>query len=259
MQDRLKQPTIEKLNLAEVPALILVGGLGTRLRPAISDLPKPMAPIAGRPFLEYLIRWLRKSGVCRLVLCAGYFANVIRTYFGEGEDFGVEIVYSIETEPLGTWGAIRLAKERVGRRPFLVLNGDSWLQLDLEQFLNFQWSIGALAAIATTRVVEAARFGSLKVDATSRVEEFIEKTKAGSGLINGGVYILSPEIFSLVPSVRGSLEREVFPQLVSKGVFAFPTEGFFVDIGVPEEYKRLNSRPDPWLRALQIPMGGTGC
>ena len=238
--------------LANIPALILVGGLGSRLRPVISGIPKPMAPILGKPFLEYLVRWLVRGGIKRIVLCAGYRAEEIQSYFGQGQRWNVKIEYSIEQEPLGTWGAIRLGMLEVGDSPVLVLNGDSWVEIQLDSFADFHRRKHGIGVIAASGLSEPSRFGSLKVNAEGRIEEFAEKTNQPSGLINGGIYMLCPEIVSFVSLVKGSLERQIFPQLLAKGVYAYTSNGFFVDIGIPEEYTRLNSRPEPWLRAMGL-------
>src|SRR4029077_2313654 len=175
----------------QVPCLVLVGGLGTRLRPVISDMPKPMASISGKPFLEYLVQWVAGSGVRRIVLCAGYRADVIMEYFGQGERWGVDITYSLETEPLGTWGAICQAMRNVAADHFLVLNGDSFLQIELKSLMDFHLSKQALATVALTEVADVSRFGSVRSAADGHITEFREKGGVGPALINGGVYCLS--------------------------------------------------------------------
>jgi D-glycero-alpha-D-manno-heptose 1-phosphate guanylyltransferase len=241
----------------DLPCLVLVGGLGTRLRSVLSDLPKPMAAIAGKPFLEYLVRWLRKSGIRRVILCCGYRSEEIQQYFQGGVTFGLQITYSLERDPQGTWGAIRQAGQFVTGQDFLVLNGDSWLQVDLGRLLDFHVSRGAMATIAAVEVVDASRFGSLEVDSSSgRIVAFHEKRGPGNTLVNGGVYVFSREVFAVAPPAAFSLEKEVFPILLRHGVFAMPIQGYFVDIGLPEEYKRLEDNAENWMKKLGLRKGG---
>ena len=238
---------------AHLPCLILVGGQGTRLRPVISDIPKPMARVNGRPFLEYLVRWVRAVGYTRVILCAGYRAAQIQDYFADGQKFNVDLTYSIEEQPLGTWGAIRQACEQLEDPAFLVLNGDSWLDADLNKLESVHKKQRSIATFALAEVKESSRFGCVEIDSTGRLVSFSEKGRCGSGLINGGVYIFSREVLALVPPHASSLESEVCPMLIPHGVYGLKMQGYFVDIGVPEEYKRLLDCPDPWLRALRLP------
>ena len=241
----------------DVPCLILVGGLGTRLRSVIADIPKPMAPVAGKPFLEYLIGWVGRAGIQRVVLCAGYGAGQIKEYFGEGDAFGIQITYSVEDEPLGTWGAIRLAGQQI-KGQFVVLNGDSWLQVDLGRLLEFHRRKKGVCTIAAVEVANSSRFGSMRMDGAGRVTEFSEKQREGSSLINGGVYVFSREIFGAVPPTTGpcSLEKEIFPALIPREIYGMPVKGYFVDIGVPEEYKRLLQDARGWMKALGLETAG---
>ena len=236
-----------------MPCLILVGGLGTRLRPELGDIPKPMAPIAGKPFLEYLIRWLGRSGFVRVVLCLGYRSDQIVEYFGDGDAFGLRLEYSIENEPLGTWGAIRLARGHITHPYFVVLNGDSWLQLDFCRLLEFHLEKKAISSIAAVEVENASRFGSIRLDPSGRVTEFLEKHAEGTALINGGVYVFSREVLEIERSAKSfSLEKEIFPALIPRGIYAMRLKGYFVDIGVPEAYRLLLSDSESWIKALEV-------
>jgi len=248
---------ISELN-SDVPCLILVGGLGTRLRPVLPDIPKPMAPVGGKPFLEYLVRWLSRARLRHIVLCAGYGAVQIQKYFGQGEAFGAQITYSIENEPLGTWGAIRLAAEQIDYPEFLVLNGDSWIQVNLSALLDFHHQKGGVSSIAAVRMEDSSRFGSIKLGAAGRITAFLEKQTEGSTLINGGVYVFSRRALDIAPHTTGasSLEKEIFPALIPHGVYGMHVEGYFVDIGVPEGYKRLLRDATRWIVALRIQMPG---
>ena len=253
----MKSIPADSAAVLDMPCLILVGGLGTRLRPVLNDLPKPMAAVAGKPFLEYLILWLRQAGIRRVILCAGYRSEKIQEYFQGGDAFGLQIAYSVEREPQGTWGAIRQACRFVTQRDFLVLNGDSWLQVDLAQLWDFHLHRGGIATIAAVEVIDSSRFGTLDVDSYGRILDFREKRSPGNNaLVNGGVYIFSREVLAVAPAMAHSLEKDVFPMLLPHGVFAMPVNGYFVDIGLPEEYKRLEATAESWVAKLRLEDGG---
>lgn len=219
-----------------------------------------MAPVAGKPFLEYLIRWVARAGFRHVVLCAGYGAGQIREHFGQGDALGVQLTYSVENEPLGTWGAIRLAAQGIDHPQFVVLNGDSWLQVDLYGLLDFHRQKGGVCSIAAIQVDNSSRFGSIHLDASGRVMEFSEKQTEGRTLINGGVYTFSQEVLDVAPPTTGfcSLEKEIFPVLIPCGVYGMRIEGYFVDIGVPEGYKHLLLDLNSWIDALGIEGTGQG-
>jgi D-glycero-alpha-D-manno-heptose 1-phosphate guanylyltransferase len=242
------------LGFVDVPCLILVGGLGTRLRSMVPDVPKPMVRVDGKPFLEYLIRWVARMGSRRIVLCAGYRAHQVEEYFGGGDNFGVEITYSVEDQPLGTWGAIRLAEKHINAPYFLVLNGDSWLEVDLSKLFDFHCKKRAICSIAAVEVDNPSRFGSIRIDESGRVTEFVEKSKAGTSLINGGIYVFSREAMNVSPSIVNScsLEKEVFSKMIPRGIYAMPVKGYFIDIGVPEAYKHLLLDAQNWIKTLGI-------
>jgi NDP-sugar pyrophosphorylase family protein len=227
-------------------ALILVGGLGTRLREAVPDRAKPMALVAGKPFLEYLVAWLHEQGFDDVVLCVGHRAEEIQDHFGDGHCWGVHIAYAVEATPLGTAGALRNAKRHV-TGTILVLNGDSYLELDLRAMLATHRArraaddraVGTLAAV---RVEDATAGGALEIDGAGRIGGFREKDQAGSGWINGGVYVLEPEVWEAIPEgTQVSLERETLPHLLTEGyhLYVCPADGFFVDIGTPQGYRRF--------------------
>lgn len=227
-------------------ALILAGGAGTRLRSVLGEsLNKPMAPIANRPFLEYLITHLREQNIVDIVLCVGYHADLIQSYFGAGERWGVSVTYSRESDYLGTGGAVKLAEDLIQGEDFLVLNGDSFFDVNVRAMGRFHRTVGAAATLALARVEDAGRFGVARIDDQQAVVGFTEKTGAAEpGLINGGVYVLRREVLRLMP--RGSacsLERDVFPALVGHGLYGYPSAGYFIDIGVPADYRRLEADP----------------
>ena len=227
-------------------ALILAGGLGTRLQEVVPDRPKTMAKVKGKPFLEYLVGQLHSQGFEELVLCVGHLAEHIEAYFGDGSRWGVRIQYAVENTPLGTAGAIRNASHLV-EGAFLVLNGDTYLEADFRQLLAAHRRCRAadpdlLGTIATLRVEDAAAFGTLEFDGQNRILRFREKVTAQAGRINGGVYVLEPAFLDLIPPGQPvSIERDTFPLLLERGynLRAYRVKGFFVDIGTPEGYRRF--------------------
>jgi D-glycero-alpha-D-manno-heptose 1-phosphate guanylyltransferase len=224
--------------------VILVGGLGTRLRAALPDLPKPMAPIQGRPFLEYLLADLKQQKIENIVLCVGHQAGKIEEYFGDGKLSGLNIEYSREEGLLGTAGAVRWAHNKIKSDNFLLLNGDCYNDGNFAELLSQHQSTRAIATLLATHVEDRARFGSLQMDENNRVLGFIEKGEAtGAGWINAGVYALNRSVLELIPEGKVcSLERDVFPQLVARGeMFAFYNHGAFIDIGLPEEWQRAQT------------------
>jgi NDP-sugar pyrophosphorylase family protein len=227
-------------------ALILAGGLGTRLRPLVSDRPKPMAQVEGKPFLEYQIEQLRAQGFKDLVLCIGHLAHHVQDYFGDGRDWGVRIDYVVETELLDTAGAIKNA-QRFIEDTFLVLNGDSYLEVDFPGLVEVHQSRRSsddhtVATIAVVAVDDTSAYGKIELDADARLLQFGEKAEAGSGWINGGVYVLEPAVLDFIPTgLAVSLEKETFPLILEQShhVFGYSVQGFFVDIGTPEGYHRF--------------------
>jgi D-glycero-alpha-D-manno-heptose 1-phosphate guanylyltransferase len=226
------------------PILLLVGGMGTRLRPVVSDKPKPLAPIGGISFLELLVLQLASQGFHHLVMCTGFRAAQIQQEFGDGRKWNVAIDYSEESLPLGTAGAIKLAERLVlGTPEFVVMNGDSFLELDLHRLIRFHREHGGTASMAVRHVPDAARYGTVQLGEKNRVVRFCEKTGiAGPGIINGGVYIFNREILRNIPDGPSSLEKDVFPGLLHEGVFALEQHGMFIDIGTPEDYDRAKTQ-----------------
>jgi|SRR6185369_2573166 NDP-sugar pyrophosphorylase family protein len=224
-------------------AVLLVGGRGTRLRSVIASAPKPLASIGKRSFLELLVRQLRHQAFTRLVMCSGYLADQIEDQFGDGRDWDVSIEYSREQEPLGTAGALRLARPFLeGESEFVVMNGDSFVQLDFAQLLRFHHVRKSFATMVVVPVENAERYGTVRVGAEQRVVGFAEKTGSQKpGLINAGVYVFRQDIFERIPEGPASLERDVFPAAVDKGIFAFEQKGLFIDIGTPEDYARAQA------------------
>jgi len=226
-------------------ALILAGGLGTRLRPVVSDRPKPMAEVGDAPFLAHQIDFLGRHGVTDIVLCVGYLHEQVRDYFGDGATWGVRIDYSVEDEPLGTGGALKLA-ERFVDGPFLLLNGDSYFDIDLRALIAAHAARAAadprtIGTLALAEVPDARAYGSVALGPGGRVEAFVEKSGEPilGNLINAGIYVLHSTVNEFVPAARRvSIERDVFPALISAGrhLFGYPAPGYFIDIGTPAGY-----------------------
>jgi NDP-sugar pyrophosphorylase family protein len=227
-------------------ALILAGGLGTRLQEVIADRPKSMAEAKGKPFLQYLIQHLRAQGLKEIVLCVGHLADQVERYFGDGRSWGVQIAYAVETKLLGTGGAIRNAQHLI-EETSLVLNGDSYLDADFRAVVEFHRcrrlaDPRTVGTIATVAVDDAAAYGTLEWDSQGRILRFQEKASAGAGWINAGVYVLEPEVLGHIPRGRPvSIESETFPLLLQRcyHLYACPVDGFFVDIGTPQGYRRF--------------------
>jgi len=227
-------------------AVLLVGGKGTRLRSVLPSTPKPLASVGNRSFLELLVRQLRSQEIHHVVMCTGYLAEQIESEFGSGHALDVTIEYSKELYPLGTAGAVKLAKPYLNdASAFLVLNGDSFLEIDFRQLIRFHHEHGGLASIAVSRVKNASRYGTVQVDADMRVMGFFEKmVQECSGIINAGVYVFSRAVFDHIPDTPSSLEKNVLPQLLDLGVYALEQRGMFIDIGTPEDYARAQGLCD---------------
>ena len=230
-------------------AVVLCGGLGLRLRPAVPDLPKCLAPVGGRPFLEFVLLQLRCSGIRDVTLCVGYRNEQVREYFGNGKQWGLAIRYSVENGQLGTAGALKHAQRLIRNSPFIALNGDSILELDFGQIVEFHRRRSALVTLALAEVSCDRRYGSVLADDSGQVMLFHEKMKHDDGagasfhkhaLINAGVYVLNREIFDAIPCAPPavSLETAVFPCLIGRGLYGCRCDGYFVDIGIPQDYAK---------------------
>ena len=239
------------MQTSDTKAVLLVGGLGTRLRTVVPSAPKPLAPVGNRPFLELLIRQLGSQGIRSLIMCTGYLADQIESEFGKGSDLGVTIEYSKEPNPLGTGGALKFAERFLqGVSDFLVMNGDSFLELDLNRLIQFHRTHGGLATMAVVSVENAGRYGTVHLDSGNKVTAFCEKAGSDSpGLINAGVYVFSPAICEHIPAGPVSLEKDVFPRLLDEGVYASREQGVFIDIGTPADYAHAQELSDRLRRA----------
>ncbi len=228
--------------IGAVRAFVLCGGLGTRLRPVLADRPKSMALISGTPFLQLLLERLGSQGVDDVILGTGYMAEKIERYFGSGNEPAMRIRYSREDEPLGTGGALKLAEPLISD-PVLVLNGDSYAEWRLAPIVELFTAQNADIVVVLQAVADVTRYGTVALNREGRVTEFIEKgNRAGPGLINAGVYLLRKQIVRDLPAGKAiSLEREVFPRLLDRGVYGLVCTGLFIDIGIPADFKRAQT------------------
>lgn len=234
-----KQPgCLEQLGCC---ALILAGGLGTRLRSAVADRPKALAEVAGRPFLAWQLEMLSAAGVQHAILCTGYRGEMIRETFGP-TFAGMQLDYSREHQPLGTGGALRAALSLTDAETLLVLNGDSFCHIDLAALARQHQTNGAAASLVLTHVENTSRYGRVETDAAGRVTRFTEKGDSNQpGWINAGVYLLQREVIeSIAPVGQVSLERQVFPNWIGRGLYGQRCGGEFIDIGTPESYAQAD-------------------
>jgi mannose-1-phosphate guanylyltransferase len=221
-------------------AILLVGGFGTRLRPLTNRLPKPLIPLANVPFLNRMLDWLRGGGVTHVVLCLHYNAPLFHEHL-EWHDPGMDITFAVEDEPLGTGGAIRHGAQYLRGDTCVVLNGDIFTNLDLNAMREAHVRRGALATLALQRVADAARFGVIESEPDGRISAFREKPPAHEARdrdINAGVYIYQREIFGAFPSGPHSVERDVYPKLVTAHapIFGYRERAYWTDLGTPTDY-----------------------
>jgi len=228
---------IDSQSLRDTTALILAGGLGTRLRSVISDVPKVLAPVHGRPFLACLLDQLADAGLTHAVLCTGYRADLIEAAFG-GSYRSLTLEYSRESEPLGTGGALRLAADKARSQTILAMNGDSFIDADFPAYFGAHRSSGLRASLLLTEVPDTARYGRVQVEPGGRVVRFDEKgAHRGVGWINAGVYLFRRDLFAEIPRETSlSFERDLLPAWIAKGLGGIPCRGRFLDIGTPESF-----------------------
>jgi mannose-1-phosphate guanylyltransferase len=222
-----------------VQALVLAGGEGTRLRPLTYTTPKPVMPLAGRPFLSFMLDWARSHGVDEAILSCGFMSDAVKQVLGDIYD-GMRLRYVIEEEPLGTAGPVRLAyDEGLLEERVLVLNGDVLTDIDLTAELEQHARTGARVTLALYAVEDTSSYGVVPTAEDGQVEAFIEKGggEAPANRINAGAYVIEREAVERVPAGRAvSFEREVFPSLVGEGLYGFDAAGYWIDIGTPERY-----------------------
>ncbi|GAB6072775.1 D-glycero-D-manno-heptose 1-phosphate guanosyltransferase [Venenivibrio stagnispumantis] len=220
-------------------AIILAGGLGTRLQSVVKDLPKPMADINKKPFLEYLFNYLNYFKIKKIILAVGYKKDIIKEYFGNKYK-DIAIVYSEEKELLGTGGAIKQAIEFCEEQEILILNGDTFFDIDLNKFYDFHISKHSKLSLALKLMKNFDRYGAIEIDENKKIVAFLEKAYKQEGFINGGVYLLNKNFFmSLNFHEKFSFEKEFMEKYYKVyDFYGFPFDNYFIDIGIPEDYEK---------------------
>jgi mannose-1-phosphate guanylyltransferase len=219
--------------------VILVGGQGTRLRPLTSTVPKPVVRLVDRPFIAFMLEWLRGHGIDDVIMSCGFLADGVRGVLGDGSQFGIRLRFVEEPDPRGTAGALKLAEPMLDER-FLMLNGDVLTDIDLTAQIAQHEASGARATLALVPVADPSAYGVVILREDRSVSDFVEKPSAdsvNSNLISAGAYVLEREILELVaPDRNVSIEREVWPRLVDSGLYGFPSQSYWLDIGTPARY-----------------------
>ncbi len=222
-------------------AIVLAGGFGTRLKEVISDIPKPMAPVAGLPFLEYQFRYLAHYGIKKVILSTGFLASKIESHFGRNYQ-QLSLVYSHEANPMGTGGGIRLAMNYCNAENVLVLNGDSFFDIHLHAYYQQHKEACSSVSLAIRKIADASRYGTIELTEKNRISAFREKSQlAEPACINAGVYILQPAVYlqHTPANTAFSIEKDFFEkQLLKIPVYGFLQEGYFIDIGIPQDYNQ---------------------
>ncbi len=229
------------MKLRDIDVLILCGGKGKRLKSVVSDKPKPLAEIKGKPFLDYLLEYLKKNNFIRFVLCIGYKSGQIKKYY-KNKDTGIEILFSNEKIALGTAGAVKNAEHKIKKNPFMVMNGDSFCKINFDEFLNFHLRKKGIASMVLVNAKKPIKdFGTVKMDRFNRIIEFKEKNNSKKqGFVNAGVYLFDKKILKMIPLNKNvSLEYDIFPKI--KDCFGFISNDEFIDIGTPERLNHAKS------------------
>lgn len=232
-------------------AVVLVGGRGTRLGALTEEVPKPMLRVGGRPFLEYQVAWLRAQGVTRILFCTGYLSVVVEQHFGNGQKFSVQTDYSVEAEPAGTGGCLRLAQAKL-EDCFYALNGDTIFECDLHGLAaKVEANPRVLGCLALREVADTSRYGSIELE-QDQIRRFVEKGRSGRGWINGGIYCLRRAAVDLLPVGPSSMEGDLFPSLAAGGqLLGQPSAGYFIDIGLPETLGQAQGELPGWLATVE--------
>ena len=226
-------------------ALILVGGQGTRLLPLTCKTPKAMVPILNRPFLEHLLAYLKRHGINEVILALGYLPDPIQRGLADGDRHGIKLIYSVETTPLGTAGAVKYAEKYLNDEPFFVFNGDVITEIDLTEMLAKHRQIKPEVSIALTPVDNPSAYGVVETDEKGMIKRFIEKPPRGtepSNMINAGIYILEPEVLDMIPENKFFMfETDVFPPLLKQDrkILGYSSNAYWIDIGTPGKYLKV--------------------
>lgn len=241
-------------------AVVMAGGEGTRLRPMTSSMPKPLLPVVNRPIMEHVLRLLKRHGLNETVVTVQFLASLVRNYFGDGEELGMELTYANEEKPLGTAGSVKNAEEALKDDAFLVISGDALTDFDLTDLIAFHKEKGALVTVCLTRVPNPLEFGITIVDEEGKVERFLEKPTWGqvfSDTVNTGIYVMEPEVFDYVAAdVSVDWSGDVFPQLMKEGkpIYGYVAEGYWEDVGTHESY--VKAQADVLEGKVQVDIDG---
>lgn len=223
-------------------AILLAGGLGTRLRSVVSDRPKPMALIEGRPFMEYVTRALARDGITDIIFAVGYKGSMVEEHFGDGKRFGFHAAYAYEETLLGTAGAIRNAGRYITEDRFFVLNADTFYQIDYTRLERIHDALNLDMALVLRQVPDVSRYGQAVLGDDGILNAFNEKTsEARKGTINGGIYLMKRELLETIPEGKVSLENDMIPGWLheNRRLGGFVNDGYFIDIGIPEAYSQF--------------------
>lgn len=222
--------------------VVLAGGLGTRLRSVVDNLPKCMAPVAGHPFLYYLFRYMQRQRFARVVLALGYLHEMVEQWVSETE-WGFRVEFSVEQTPLGTGGAIKQALKQINEHQVFVLNGDTFFDVDLDRMERLHNSTHAELTLALKPMTNFSRYGTVICDRNYRIESFLEKQPRDKGDINGGIYLLDTDaMMEVLPEGRFSFETDVLEKQLSRlCMTGCLDDGYFVDIGIPEDYVKADA------------------
>lgn len=219
-------------------AIVLAGGFGTRLQTVVSEVPKPMAPVAGKPFLQYILDYLIEQRIERAILAVGYLREVIIDTFGD-QYRSLELVYSVEADPLGTGGGILQACQFAQDDTVFVINGDTFFEVDLAALASLHQQKNALLTVALKRMEKFDRYGTVEIDAENKITGFLEKKYLDEGLINGGIYCLNKSVFPEGIPAKFSFEKEILEKEIrNERIFGLRSDGYFIDIGIPEDYAK---------------------
>lgn len=219
-------------------AIILAGGFGTRLAHIIPGVPKPMAPVCDKPFLEYLLDDLNQKGVTRVALAVGYLAEQVQNYFG-AKYKKIQLIYSYEDQPLFTGGAIKKALSVCRDENVFIFNGDTYFDVDLDKMMEYHLQNNAELTVATKAMNEFDRYGTVEKNQNGKIIKFVEKKFNIEGDINGGVYLLKAQALDRIHQEKFSFETEYMEKFVDSGRFyAFASTGYFIDIGIPQDYEK---------------------
>jgi mannose-1-phosphate guanylyltransferase / phosphomannomutase len=248
----------------------MAGGEGTRLRPLTTNVPKPLLPVVGEPIMGHLLRLLSKHGIEQAVVTVQYLAANIRSYFGDGDEYGVRLSYATESVPLGTAGSVKNAEEGLAGEAFLVVSGDALTDIDLTALVDFHNRTGALVTVALARKPNVIEFGNVITAEDGRIERFIEKPTWGqvfSDTVNTGIYVMAPEILDLVPAeTKVDWSADIFPTLMAAGrpIYGYVTDRYWEDVGTIDSYLavqgdvlrgRVEARVDGFEVAPQVWLG----